>query len=98
MACNCEYIVDYKSVLSIFAGVMLIASEIMAVSKKTKANGIFHLILIYLEKKFRNDEENPGELLEELEGEELEDEELEDEILEDEILEGVLDEECRFFP
>jgi hypothetical protein len=64
---------------------MLIASEIMAVSKKTKANGIFHLILIYLEKKFRNDGEIPEELLE---GEELE----------DEILEGVLDEERRFFP
>jgi hypothetical protein len=86
MSCNCEYVVDYKSVLSIFAGVMLIASEIMAVSKKTKANGIFHLILIYLEKKFRNDEEIPRELLE---GGEL---------LEDEILEGVLDEERRFFP
>jgi hypothetical protein len=85
MGTNCEYVVDYKSVLSVFAGMMLIASEIMAVSKKTKANGIFHLILIYLEKKFRNDEEIPRELLE---GEELE----------DEILEGVLDEERRFFP
>jgi hypothetical protein len=83
--CNCEYVVDYKSVLSVLAGVMLIASEIMAVSKKTKANGIFHLILIYLEKKFRNDEEIPRELLEEEE-------------LEDEILDGVLDEERRFFP
>jgi hypothetical protein len=85
MVCDCEYVVDYKSVLSVLAGVMLVASEIMAVSKKTKANGIFHLILIYLEKKFRNDEEIPRELLEEEE-------------LEDEILDGVLDEERRFFP
>lgn len=56
---SCEYIVDYKSILSISAGVMLVASEMLALSKKTKANGLFHLILIYFEKKFRDTDEEP---------------------------------------
>lgn len=57
---DCECSVDYKSIISVCAGLLLITSELLALSKKTKANGIFHLILIYLEKKLRTEE--PEEL------------------------------------
>lgn len=50
---SCESVVDYNTIAGVLAGVLFIGSELLALSKKTKANGIAHLILIYLEKKFR---------------------------------------------
>lgn len=57
---SCEYGVDYNTIAGVVTGAMFVASELLALSKKTKANGIVHLILIYLEKKFRVQEpDNP---------------------------------------
>lgn len=54
---NSECSVEVQSLVGAAATLMFVASELLALSKKTKANGIFHLILIYLEKKFRKSEE-----------------------------------------
>lgn len=58
---NSECSVEVQSLVGAAATFMFVASELLALSKKTKANGIFHLILIYLEKKFRKSDENPYE-------------------------------------